>query len=138
MSTQTPPRGPLPEPTPVSKPYWDAAHKHVLSIQRCTDCGVHIFYPRGACPGCGSDALEWTEASGRGKVYSFTIARRPTAREFVDKVPYVIAIIELDEGPHMASNVVDCDPESVRVGQSVKAVFEDVSDEITLVRFRPA
>lgn len=137
MSAPAQPPRLLPEPTPVTKPFWEAAHKHVLSIQRCMDCRMHVFYPRGLCPGCGSDALEWVQASGKGTVYSFTIARRPTARELADKVPYVIAIVELDEGPHMASNVVDCDVESVRVGQPVQAVFEDVSDEITLVHFRP-
>ena len=138
MSPEAQTRGPLPEPTPTTKPFWDAAHKHVLSIQRCQGCGVHIFYPRPACPECGSVELEWKEVSGRGTLYSFTIARRPTARDFADKVPYAIAIVELEEGPHIATNVVGCDPETLRIGQPLEAVFEDVSDEISLVHFRPA
>ena len=109
----------------------------MLSIQRCRGCGGHIFYPRPACPACGSVELEWTEVSGRGTLFSFTIARRPTARDFADKVPYAIAIVELQEGPHMATNLVGCDPETLRIGQPVEAVFEDVSDAISLVHFRP-
>ena len=136
MSPEARTRGPLPEPTPTTQPFWDAAHRHVLSIQRCQSCGVHIFYPRPACPECGSVELEWNEVSGRGTLYSFTIARRPTARDFADKVPYAIAIVELEEGPHLATNVVGCDPETLRIGQPLKAVFEDVSDEISLVHFR--
>ncbi len=137
MSPEARTRGPLPEPTPTTQPFWDGAHRHVLSIQRCKGCGVHIFYPRPACPECGSVELEWNEVSGRGTLYSFTIARRPTARDFADKVPYAIAIVELEEGPHVATNVVGCDLETLRIGQPLKAVFEDVSDEISLVHFRP-
>ncbi len=137
MSPEAQTRGRLPEPTPTTQPFWDAAHRHVLSIQRCKGCGVHIFYPRPACPECGSVELEWNEVSGRGTLYSFTIARRPTARDFADKVPYTIAIVELEEGPHLATNVVGCDPETLRIGQPLEAVFEDVSDEISLVHFRP-
>jgi uncharacterized OB-fold protein len=127
----------LPEPTPVSRPFWEAARKRVLSLQRCGKCADYIFYPRSLCPHCGGAELAWIEASGRGTVYSFTIARRPTMIGFQDEVPYVIAIVELDEGPRMTTNIVGCDPESVRIDMRVEAVFEDESDEITLVKFRP-
>lgn len=128
----------LPEPTPLSRPFWDAARRHELTVQRCSACGTHVFYPRFACPSCGGRALDWVQASGRGKVYSYTIARRPTHRSFADRVPYVIAIVELEEGPRMSTNIVDCDPDSVRIGMPVEVAFEDVSDEISLVMFRPA
>ena len=137
MSPEVSMRGPLPHPTPLSQPFWDAARQHLLTIQRCTSCGAHIFYPRSGCTECGRPELEWIEVSGRATVYSFTIARRPTVGELADRVPYVVAIVELEEGPHMATNIVDCDPEQVRIGQPVEAVFEDVSDEISLVYFRP-
>lgn len=129
---------PLPQPTPISQPFWDAAREHRLSIQRCASCDRYLFYPRPLCPHCGGAELAWTEVSGRASVYSYTIARRPTARAFELDVPYVIAIVELAEGPHMTTNVIGCDPESVRIGMPVEAAFDDVTDEVTLVKFRPA
>lgn len=128
---------PLPRPTPLSAPFWDAARRHELHVQRCMRCGVHVFYPRYNCPSCGSRELDWVTASGRGTVYTYTIARRPTHRAFADRVPYVIAIVELDEGPRMTTNIVGCGPEDVRIGMRVVATFEDVSDEVSLVMFGP-
>lgn len=128
----------VPQPTELTRPFWSAAREHRLSIQRCKECQRHVFYPRPLCPHCGADALEWVDASGRGAIYSYTVARRPTSRAFAERVPYVIAIVELDEGPHMTTNIVECDPESLRVGDRVEAIFEDVSDEVALVQFRPA
>lgn len=127
---------PLPQPTELTRPFWAAAREHRLLIQRCKACAEHCFYPRPLCPHCGEEALEWVEASGRGTLYSYTVARRPTSRAFTDRVPYVIAIVELEEGPHMTTNIVESDPESLRVGDPVEAVFEDVADEIALVYFR--
>jgi len=126
----------LPEPTPVTQPFWDAARKHVLRIPRCRSCKAHFFYPRALCPACGSGDLDWIEASGRATIYTYTVARRQTLRGF--ECPYVIAIVELEEGPHMTTNIVDCDVDSVKVGDPVRAVFSDISDEIALVHFRPA
>jgi len=129
---------PLPQPTPITQPFWDAAREHRLSMQRCRSCEKFVFYPRPLCSHCGSDDLEWRDLSGRATVYSYTIARRATARPFEPDVPYVIAIVELDEGPRMTTNIVGCPPEDVRIGMPVLAHFEDASDEITLVKFRPA
>ena len=128
---------PLPRPTALSQPFWDAAQSHELHVQRCTACGTHVFYPRYNCTNCGSRDLEWVRASGRGSVYTYTIARRPTHRAFAERVPYVIAIVELDEGPRLTTNIVGCEPDDVRIGMPVEASFEDVDDEITLVTFRP-
>jgi uncharacterized OB-fold protein len=128
---------PLPSPTPISKPFWDAARQHRLSLQQCQSCKGYVFYPRPICPHCGSADLKWTDVSGRATLYSFTVARRPTMRAFEPDVPYVIAIVDLEEGPRMTSNVVGCPIEEVRIGMPLEAVFDDVSDEITLVKFRP-
>jgi hypothetical protein len=127
---------PLPRPNPTTKPFWDAAKQHRLLLPRTKE-GQVFFYPRALAPGTLAPPAEWIEASGRGTVYSFTVDRRGTAPAFAAKAPYVIAIIELEEGPHMTSNIVDCAIEDVTVGMPVEAVFEDMNDEITLVKFRP-
>lgn len=127
---------PVPEPSPLSEPYWQAARRHELLIQSCRRCGTHIFYPRYNCTDCGSRDLEWVRPSGRGTVYSFTVARRPTHPGLADRVPYVIAIVELEEGPRMTTNIVDCDPDRVAIGMPVEVTFED-SGEISLPMFRP-
>jgi uncharacterized OB-fold protein len=126
---------PLPKPTPTSQPFWDAARRHQLSLQRCAACGKFIYYPRERCPHCFSDRLEWKGVSGRGKVYSYTVVRRASSRAFAE--PYVLAIVELDEGPRMTSNIVAA-PESVKVGMPVAVYFDDVTPERTLVKFKPA
>jgi uncharacterized OB-fold protein len=125
---------PLPRPTPTSRPFWEAARRHELSLQRCAACKAFIYYPRERCPHCFSDRLSWERVSGRGKVYSYTVVRRASSRAFAE--PYVLAIVELEEGPRMTTNI-DAAPESVKVGMPVVAQFEDVTPECTLVKFRP-
>jgi uncharacterized OB-fold protein len=127
---------PLPTPTPLSAPFWDAARRHELRVQRCRSCGSHLFYPRYLCTTCGSEDLEWVQVSGRGTVFTYTIAHRPTHPAFADQVPYVIAVVELDEGPKLTSNIVGANPRSVTIGMPVEATFEDL-DDVTLVHFRP-
>jgi len=129
---------PLPHPTPASRPFWEAAKRHELQIQHCASCGPHIFYPRALCPECLSSDLQWVKVSDKGTVYSFTIAQAPTHPTFAEDVPYVIAIVELAEGPHVTTNITGCKPDEVRVGMPVVAAFDDVTPEITLVKFRPA
>jgi uncharacterized OB-fold protein len=129
---------PLPQPTAASKPFWEAAKRHELQIQSCDSCGAHIFYPREVCPECLSSHLKWIKVSGKGTVYSYTIAQAPTHHAFAEDVPYVIAIVELAEGPHVTTNITGCKPEEVRIGMPVVATFDDVTQEITLVKFRPA
>ena len=128
---------PVPKPNPTTQPFWDGTKQRKLMIQRDRSTGKAFFYPRALAPGTLSDDIEWFEASGRGTVYSFTVDRRGTAPAFVSKAPYVIAIVELEEGPHMTTNIVECEIEDVRIGMPVEAVYEDVSDAITLVKFRP-
>jgi uncharacterized OB-fold protein len=128
---------PLPRPSPVSAPFWQAAREHRLELQHCSECGRWQYYPRPYCVTCLSEKLEWRPTGGRGTVYSFTVIRRASTAAFADQVPYVHAIVELDEGPHMTTNIVDCPLEQVRIGMRVQAVFEDRTDEIALVKFRP-
>ena len=129
-------RAPLPQPTPESKPFFDALKERRLLIQRCEECGLAYYYPRPFCPACLSGRVEWEQASGRGKLYSFVINQR-AAPGFV--APYIIAVVELDEGPRMMTNLVDVepDPELVRCEMPVEIVFDDVDDDFTLPRFRP-
>lgn len=126
---------PLPVIDPGTKPFWDAARGHRLSIPHCKACGEHHFYPRELCPHCHSDDIEWTDVSGNGEIYSFTIARKPAGPVFADDVPYVIAMIELDEGPRMLTNILTNDVDSVRIGDRVKVRFDDVTPEVTLPKF---
>jgi uncharacterized OB-fold protein len=120
-----------------SRPFWEAAHGRRLAIQRCGACSEYVFPPRALCPHCHEAAPEWVDASGTGSVYSYTVARRPAGASFADKVPYVIAIVELDEGVRMLSNVVGVGVEAVHVGQRVRVTFEE-SGEVTLPVFEPA
>ena len=126
---------PLPKPSPMSEPFWEAARRHELWLQRCADCGRFVFYPRPQCPNCWSAKLEWKQASGRGKIYSYTVVRRPTHRAFTE--PYVLAIVELEEGARMTTNI-EAAPEQVRVGMAVSVLFDDVTPDRTLVKFKPA
>ena len=128
---------PLPEPTPISQPFWDAAREGKLLIQRSRKTGKAVFYPRAISPFGPDDELEWFEASGRGTVYTYTVARRPTAPQWANEPPLVIAIVELEEGARMTTNITDCDPANVRIGMPVTAVFDAVTPETTLVKFRP-
>jgi uncharacterized OB-fold protein len=126
---------PLPVPDGDTKPYWDAAKEHRLVIQRCQDCQQAIFYPRSICPHCMSDRLAWIEASGKGTIYSYTVVHRaPLA--FADSAPYVVALIDLAEGVRMMTNVVGAPPADVGIGAAVEVVFDDVTPEITLPKFR--
>ncbi len=128
---------PLPVPTPVSEPFWQAAREHRLAIQRCP--GGHVFaYARSHCPVCLAAGHEWVDASGRATLYSYTVARRPTSPDFEGETPYVIAIIALEEGPHIMSRLVEIEPEDVRIGMSLEVVFDDVTPEVSLPYFRPA
>lgn len=127
---------PLPVIDPGSAPFWEAARNHRLSIPRCQDCGEYHFYPRELCPHCHSDNLEWRDVSGKGTIYTFTIARRPAGPAYADDVPYIIALIDLAEGPRMMTNVIAPDVEAVRIGDAVEVTYDDVTDEVTLPKFK--
>ncbi len=128
--------GYLPQPTPETQPYFDALKQHTLMIQRCKVCAQAYFYPRPFCPDCFSFDTEWFEASGKGTLYSFVINYRPPPG-FGAK-PYVIAVVELEEGPHMMTNLVgvEPDPDKIRCDMPVEIVYDDVTDDVTLPKFR--
>ena len=132
----TRPTIPLPVPTTVSSPYWEACRRGELTFQRCPDCSGITFIPQPACSSCLSTSMEWEQSAGRGKVYSYTVVWRPQTPAF--DIPYVVAIIDLNEGYRMLSNIVDCDPSEVAVGMPVEVTFREMSDEITLPYFRPS
>ena len=128
---------PIPVPTRETQPYWDGCKQHELRIQQCTACGHSQFYPRLYCTACMSERVEWVTASGHGTVLSFTIVYRPVTQAFAADVPYVVALITLDEGPQLMSNVVGCAPETVRIGMPGEVTFEDWTEEISVPKFKP-
>ncbi len=128
------------KPVPVvdadSAPYWEGAKAGKLMIQRCRDTGRTFLYSRRLAPGSGE--ADWIEASGRGEVYSWTVARRPAGAAFKADVPYVIASITLEEGARILANIVTHDPEGVHIGQKVTVFFDPVSEDLTIPKFKPA
>jgi uncharacterized protein len=128
---------PLSVVTEENRPFWEGCQQGKLLLQYCTECHQHQFYPRLYCMQCGSNTLHWVEASGHGVIYSYTIIHQNKSPEFVNDTPYNVAIVQLQEGPRMLSNVVDIDPGELRVDLPVTVVFDRVTDIITLPRFRP-
>ena len=129
---------PLPRPYQDTEAYWDAAREKRLLLQQCKECGKHQFYPRGVCSHCLGSALDWVESRGRGQVHTFTVCHRAPHPGFAGQLPFVIAVIELDEGVRMMTNIVGCDPKTVRIDMPVKVTFEEATPEITLPQFTPA
>jgi uncharacterized OB-fold protein len=132
------PKKPVPIVNPWARPFWEAARKGKLVIQRCKDCKKYIFYPRICCLHCFSDRVEWVEASGKGFVYSYTVVENNAPSAFIQDMPYVIAIVRLEEGVQMLTNIVGCDPYQVRCDMRVQVTFEKLDDEFSLPKFRPS
>jgi len=126
---------PLPVANADSLPYWNAARERRLLIRKCGACEQLHFMPRHLCPVCWSDQLEWVEAKGTGTVHSFTVIRRAPMAAFAPRVPYVVALIDLDEGPRMIANVLGEHALSVRIGDRVKVTFEDRGDGAMIPQF---
>jgi uncharacterized OB-fold protein len=129
---------PRPESRGLTAPYWDAAKRHELVCQRCSQCSNWIFYPLEQCSVCFSTLLEWAPMSGNGRVFAFTIVHQPAHAGFEPEVPYAYAIVQLDEGVRMPTNIVECRVEDIMVDMPVTVVFDEVSPEWTLVKFKPA
>ena len=127
---------PLPRIDEDSGPFWEAAKRHEFVIQKCRSCGS-FYYPASICFKCDNPKMEWVKASGKGEIYTWTIFHQPYNRAFRDDLPYNVAIIKLDEGPFFLSNIVECSNEDLRIGMAVQVVFEDVTDEVALPKFRP-
>lgn len=128
---------PLPEINPWSIAFWDGAKQHRLLIQECKDCGEKIFYPRKMCPQCWSQRLSWAEASGRGKIFSYSVTLTGVEEKFVEDLPFVLALVDLEEGVRMMTNIVNCPPENVSIGMDVEVVFEDVTEDISIPKWQP-
>ena len=128
---------PLPIPDEDSTPYWEGCRKSRLMLQRCGTCGTVRFPPQHLCPSCWSENADWVQASGRGEVYTFGVVRRALRPDWRERVPYVVALVCLEEGPKLFTNIVDCRPEEVAIGMPVVVIFDQVSEEIVLPKFRP-
>ncbi|MGZ0190664.1 MAG: Zn-ribbon domain-containing OB-fold protein [Alphaproteobacteria bacterium] len=129
---------PVPSIDPDSAPYWDGAKAGKLMIQRCKKTGQAFLYSRQLVPGVVDSEVEWIEASGKGEIYSFTVARRPAGAAFQGDCPYVIASVTLAEGARIMSNVITDDVDAVKIGMPVEVFFDSVSDELTIPKFKPA
>jgi len=136
--TATPYAKQLPVITPENQPFWDACKAGELRMQQCADCG-HVRYPINAvCPRCLSARFDWKRLSGRGTVFSYIVFHQVYNPAWKDDVPYNVAMIQLEEGPRMFSNVVGVPNDAVKVGDAVEVVFDPVTAEVALPRFRPA
>ena len=129
---------PLPRVGGYSAEFYRFCKEHELRFQRCTDCGAWRHVPRDMCAKCGSCAWEWARSSGRGKIFSWTTARQPMMPQFADKIPYSPVIIELEEGVRMVSWLTDVTPDELELEIPVEVVFDDVTPEVTLPKFRRA
>ncbi|TQM11080.1 Zn-ribbon domain-containing OB-fold protein [Pseudonocardia kunmingensis] len=126
---------PIPTINPDSAPYWSSAREHALRLQRCEACGTFRFYPTAACPECGQLGGTWELVAGTGELYSFTVVHRPAGTAFRDRVPLVLGLVQLTEGPTMMANLVDVAPDDARIGMPLRLDYEDVTEEITLPVF---
>ncbi|WP_101675273.1 Zn-ribbon domain-containing OB-fold protein [Alloalcanivorax mobilis] len=129
-------------PAPVidddSRPFWQGTARQQLRLPYCRACAAAFFYPRALCPRCHGDDLEWRNASGRGTVYSYTVSRRPAGPAFQAITPYVVALVDLEEGPRLLTNVLVDRPDQVHIGQSVTVVYQPLGDgETVLPLFQP-
>lgn len=127
---------PAPMVTPITSEFWEATSRGEFLLQKCDECQTIVWFPRKHCPECWTTKLSTFTASGRGTVYSFTVIRK-VANEYKAATPFVVAYVELAEGPRIMTNIVDCDPESVTVGMDVEMVFHDTGEGNALYRFRP-
>ncbi|HMK62409.1 MAG TPA: Zn-ribbon domain-containing OB-fold protein, partial [Acidimicrobiales bacterium] len=130
---------PVPAANAETAGWWEACLAHRLVMQRCSECGAARHPPGPVCPSCRSTSSEWAPLPGTGRVYTYTVVRQALSAVLAGTVPYVVAVIEPDggDGTRLVSNVVDCHPEEVHIDMEVEVVWEDVSPELTLPRFRP-
>lgn len=127
-----------PAPSAVTAPFWEATKERKLLLQWCDSCSQPIYYPRWACPRCLGESLSWRESAGVGVIYAFNVMHQPANPMMADQVPYVIALVDLEEGVRMVTNVVDVDPGEVKVGMAVRVRWENLSDGRHLPLFAPA
>jgi len=126
---------PLPQPTDLTRPYWQAAARGELLLQHCPDCQRWQFYPRPFCLHCESGAVQWRAASGLGRIYTYTVNHRAPNAFMKQRLPYVVAIVELNEGPRLMANIQGDAALDARIGSRVQVQFEPVSEELALPQF---
>lgn len=129
---------PLPNITEDVEPFWTAAKAHTLSMPRCQDCDEVIWPLSPVCPACLGDNLEWTALSGRGVLWSWVNFHQGFNQEWAKESPYNVAHVRLEEGPIFLTNIVEAEDEALEVGMAVEVVFDDVTDEVSIPKFRPA
>jgi uncharacterized OB-fold protein len=129
---------PAPVPTEATQAFWDAAAQGVLLIQRCSVCARTQSVPRPFCRHCGAEAPQWERSAGLGRIYTFTVNYRAANAHMADKLPYVVAVVELDEGPRLMANIAGARPEDVRIGARVRVCFLPLGEGLSLPQFEPA
>ena len=127
----------LPSITASNRPFWEAARRHELVVYRCAGCGACNTSGAG-CVACDGPEMAWSRAGGRGQVFTFCVYRQAFHPAWQGDIPYNVAYVELDEGPLLITNIVGCRNEDIYIGMPVEVVFEDINDEISLPKFRPA
>ncbi|MFZ4584124.1 MAG: Zn-ribbon domain-containing OB-fold protein [Acidimicrobiia bacterium] len=132
------PRFDLPTPDADTQPFWDGCRDGKLLVKQCGDCNAVHYYPRSFCPSCWSENVDWLEVSGTGTLYTYSVVRRNDLPPFNERTPYVAAIVELDEGPRIMTNIVDTDFDALQIGMRVQAKFQAISDDVTIPVFAPA
>ncbi len=128
----------LPTIDDETRPFWDGCSQGMLRIKRCLACRKVFHYPRPFCPTCWSDDVEWFTASGRGTVYTYSIVHVNDLPPWAERVPYIAAIVELEEGPRIMTNVIECAFDDVRCGLPVEVSFKEHADELFIPVFKPA
>jgi uncharacterized OB-fold protein len=128
---------PLPHPNADDRIFWEGCKEHQLRFQKCQECGLVRWPPSNLCPYCYSHDTNWITAVGKGKVYTFAIFHRAYHPGFASELPYVTAVVELEEGPHFLTNIVGCRPDEVRCEMAVEVMWEDITEEFSLPKFKP-
>lgn len=128
----------VPPPSDLTAPFWDATRGRELLVQWCIRCQRPLFYPRAVCPSCLGDQLEWRPSTGSGTVYAVTVEHRPQYPGMQDRAPYAVALVDLDDGIRMMTNVVGCEPDDVAPGMAVQVTWEALPDGRNLPLFEPA
>lgn len=128
----------LPTIEAESRPFWDGAREGQLLLAHCESCGRDHHYPRALCPFCWSTQLTWRPATGRGTLYTYSAVHVNDLPPFAERLPYVAAVVDLEEGPRLMTNLVDCDLDDIRVGMAVEVTYRELTPEVTVPVFRPA
>ena len=129
---------PLPDPTPMTRPFWEGLRAHKIRIQYSPSSDQYVFYPRALAPGTLADDLQWRDISGRATLYTFAVTGRPTAPPWAGAEPQILAVLEWAEGPRFTTGLIGCDPVTLRIGQEMEPVFVDLDeDDATLLFYRP-